>query len=70
MNNKDNSVKELREALFNCLIQQLTQDPTSAWARVARDVLADYDKAEDAYDVQTKATLQKLQDAAPFKLGG
>jgi len=67
---KSKQVDTLREALFKCLIDQLQQDPTSAWARVARDVLADYDNnAEDSFGSETKAALQKLQESGPFKMG-
>lgn len=70
MSNKEEDVSKLRAALFKCLIDQLETDPTSAWARVARDVLADYDKAEDTYNTETKATLERLRSNAPFKMGG
>jgi len=67
---KSKQVDDLRVALFDCLITQLRTDPTSAWARVARDVLADYDQvSKDEFSMQSKAALEKLKDKGPFKLG-
>lgn len=67
---KTKQVDELRLALFDCLITQLRTEPTSAWARVARDVLADYDNAAgDEFNMQSKAALEQLKERAPFKLG-
>lgn len=67
---KNRQVDELRLALFDCLITQLRTEPTSAWARVARDVLADYDNSMgDGLDMQSKAALEQLKDKGPFKLG-
>lgn len=67
--NKEKKVEELRDALFDCIIMQLKTDPTSAWARVARDLLADYDTNPDEVSAKSKAVLQKLKDEGPFKLG-